>query len=76
VNGQSFLDRRDQHFGANLPNLADYGIEDRIFELSRVGGALAREVTDEFAEKDRPRFVLGSVGPGIPAWLRKVICVA
>ncbi|MET1072310.1 MAG: homocysteine S-methyltransferase family protein, partial [Umezawaea sp.] len=51
-------------FGANLPNLADYGIEDRIFELSRVGGALAREVADEFAEPGRPRFVLGSVGPG------------
>ncbi|PRY38173.1 methionine synthase [Umezawaea tangerina] len=51
-------------FGANLPNLADYGISDRIFELSRVGGALAREVADEFAEPGRPRFVLGSVGPG------------
>jgi len=51
-------------FGANLPNLADHGIEDRIFELSRVGGAPAREVADEFAEPVRPRFVLGSVGPG------------
>src|SRR5215217_2167736 len=35
-------------FGANLPNLAEYDIEDRIFELSRAGGALAREVADEF----------------------------
>ncbi|MEJ2854347.1 MULTISPECIES: methionine synthase [unclassified Saccharothrix] len=51
-------------FGANLANLAEYGIEERIFELSRAGAALAREVADEFAEPNRPRFVLGSVGPG------------
>jgi 5-methyltetrahydrofolate--homocysteine methyltransferase len=51
-------------FGANLPNLADYGIEDQIFELSRTGAALAREVADEFGDPNRPRFVLGSVGPG------------
>ncbi|XVV06897.1 methionine synthase [Actinosynnema sp. CA-248983] len=51
-------------FGANLANLAEYGIQDRIFELSRAGAGLAREVADEFAEPNRPRFVLGSVGPG------------
>ncbi|WP_309110729.1 methionine synthase [Saccharothrix sp.] len=51
-------------FGANLANLAEYGIQDRIFELSRAGAELAREVADEFAEPNRPRFVLGSVGPG------------
>ncbi|NUT96198.1 MAG: methionine synthase [Saccharothrix sp.] len=51
-------------FGANLANLAEYGIEEKIFELSRAGAALAREVADEFAEPNRPRFVLGSVGPG------------
>ncbi|GAA0260622.1 methionine synthase [Saccharothrix mutabilis subsp. mutabilis] len=51
-------------FGANLANLAEYGIQDRIFELSRAGARLAREVADEFAEPGRPRFVLGSVGPG------------
>ncbi|HEY0641727.1 MAG TPA: methionine synthase [Pseudonocardiaceae bacterium] len=51
-------------FGANLPNLAEYGIEDRIAELSRSGAALARQAADEFATAGRPRFVLGSVGPG------------
>ncbi len=51
-------------FGANLANLAEYGIADRIRELAETGAALAREVADEFAQPDRPRFVLGSVGPG------------
>jgi 5-methyltetrahydrofolate--homocysteine methyltransferase len=51
-------------FGANLPNLAEYGIADRIRELAHKGAALAREVADEVSTPDRPRFVLGSVGPG------------
>jgi hypothetical protein len=33
-------------FGANLPNLNDYDIADRIFELSEKGAALAREVAE------------------------------
>ncbi|MGB8256636.1 MAG: homocysteine S-methyltransferase family protein, partial [Pseudonocardiaceae bacterium] len=51
-------------FGANLANLAEYDIADRVRELAEVGARLAREVADEFAEPDRRRFVLGSVGPG------------
>ncbi|HET9142849.1 methionine synthase [Actinophytocola sp.] len=51
-------------FGANLTNLGDYDIADRIFELSEAGARLAREVADEFSTPDRPRFVLGAMGPG------------
>ncbi|MGH3866711.1 MAG: methionine synthase [Pseudonocardiaceae bacterium] len=51
-------------FGANLANLAEYGIADRIREFAEAGATLAREVADEFTEPDWPRFVLGSVGPG------------
>ncbi len=51
-------------FGANLPNLGDYGIADRIRELSAAGAALARAAADRHATADRPRFVLGSIGPG------------
>jgi 5-methyltetrahydrofolate--homocysteine methyltransferase len=51
-------------FGANLANLAEYGIADRIRELAEAGATLAREMADEFTEPDRPRLVLGSVGPG------------
>ncbi len=51
-------------FGANWANLAEYGIEDRIYELAFAGGKLAREVADEFTSIDKPRWVLGSLGPG------------
>ena len=51
-------------FGANWANLAEYGIEDRIYELAFAGGKLAREVADEFSTPEKPRWVLGSLGPG------------
>ena len=34
-------------FGANLANLAEYGIEDRIEELAEAGARIAREVADD-----------------------------
>ena len=51
-------------FGANWANLAEYGIEDRIYELAYAGGKIAREAADAFSTPDKPRFVLGSLGPG------------
>ncbi len=51
-------------FGANLGNLGEYGLTDRIGELAEAGARIGREVADGFATADRPRWVLGSVGPG------------
>mgnify|MGYP000169700291 CR=1 FL=1 len=51
-------------FGANWANLAEYGIEDRIYELAKAGAVIAREAADSFSTPDHPRFVLGSIGPG------------
>jgi 5-methyltetrahydrofolate--homocysteine methyltransferase len=51
-------------FGANLANLGEYGIEHRVRELSEAGARLAREVADGYSTPDRPRYVLGSMGPG------------
>jgi len=51
-------------FGANFANLAEYGIEDRIYELAYSGAKLARECADQFSTPDKPRWVLGSLGPG------------
>jgi 5-methyltetrahydrofolate--homocysteine methyltransferase len=52
-------------FGANLGNLSEYGMPGRIGELSLAGAAVARAVADEFTAADgRPRWVLGSIGPG------------
>jgi 5-methyltetrahydrofolate--homocysteine methyltransferase len=51
-------------FGANLANLGEYGIADRIGELSEAGARIAREAATAQAEPGRPRYVLGSMGPG------------
>jgi 5-methyltetrahydrofolate--homocysteine methyltransferase len=52
-------------FGANWSNLADYGIEDRIEELARIGAEIARTSCVAFEARDgRMRWVLGSMGPG------------
>jgi 5-methyltetrahydrofolate--homocysteine methyltransferase len=51
-------------FGANWANLAEYDIADRIRELALAGARIAREVADRHSTADRPRFVIGSIGPG------------
>jgi 5-methyltetrahydrofolate--homocysteine methyltransferase len=51
-------------FGANHSAASEYDIADRIHELSESGARLAREVADDFATDGRPRWVLGSIGPG------------
>jgi 5-methyltetrahydrofolate--homocysteine methyltransferase len=51
-------------FGANFANLAEYGIEERIEELALAGAQVARQVADDFSTDEKPRWVLGSMGPG------------
>jgi 5-methyltetrahydrofolate--homocysteine methyltransferase len=51
-------------FGANLANLGEYGIADRIYELARAGASLACDAANEWSSRSQPRWVLGSVGPG------------
>ncbi|MGA1784979.1 MAG: homocysteine S-methyltransferase family protein, partial [Pontimonas sp.] len=52
-------------FGANWSNLSDYGIDERIEELSQKGAEIARKSAEKFEAQDgRMRWVLGSIGPG------------
>ncbi|MFM8405645.1 MAG: homocysteine S-methyltransferase family protein, partial [Actinomycetota bacterium] len=51
-------------FGANLANLGEYGIPERIYELAESGARIAREVADSFSTENSPKWVLGSLGPG------------
>jgi len=51
-------------FGANLANLAEYDISDRIYELAHAGAAIARAAADAWTTGGQERWVLGSVGPG------------
>ncbi|RIL07129.1 MAG: methionine synthase, partial [Proteobacteria bacterium] len=50
-------------FGSSSVVLAEYGIADRAYELSKRSAELARECADQFSSKSWPRFVSGSVGP-------------
>ena len=51
-------------FGANLGNLGEYGIAERIAELSEASARLARAAAERHSTASRPRWVLGSIGPG------------
>ena len=51
-------------FGANLAALAEYDIPERIAELAESGARIARRAADAASTPDRPRWVLGSMGPG------------
>jgi len=51
-------------FGANLGNLGEYGLEARIEELALAGAQVARAAADAWSSPERPRWVLGSLGPG------------
>ena len=51
-------------FGCNFGNLGEYGITDRIYELTVAGTRIARERADAWSTDEQPRWVLGSVGPG------------
>ena len=52
-------------FSTQRISLADYHLEELAYELSYEGARLAREVADEYTQKNpqKPRFVAGAVGP-------------
>jgi len=51
-------------FGAFPIVLDDYHIPEKAHEINVTAARLAREVASDFATPDRPRWVVGSVGPG------------
>ena len=50
-------------FGGSPVTLGEFDLADRAFEINRIGGELAREAADTFAD-GRHRWVIGSLGPG------------
>ena len=44
--------------------LTEYGIAEKTYELNEQAARLAKEVAADFSTPDRPRFVIGSIGPG------------
>ena len=52
-------------FNANRISLADYKMEDLVYEINYAAAKNAREVADKYTllNPDKPRFVAGSIGP-------------
>jgi 5-methyltetrahydrofolate--homocysteine methyltransferase len=51
-------------FGAFSLVLNEYQIADRAYDINLKAAQIAREVASGFTTPDRPRFVIGSIGPG------------
>ncbi len=52
-------------FNANAVSMADYGLQECVYEMNRAAAALARAVADQYTAMNpsKPRFVAGSMGP-------------
>ena len=50
-------------FNATSISMADYGMEELVYEINYEAAALARATCDEYASADKPRFVAGVMGP-------------
>ena len=51
-------------FGANKIVMAEADMAERVFENNKVAAENARRACEKFETPDRPRYVVGSVGPG------------
>jgi len=50
-------------FNSTSISLADYGMEDLVYELNKAGAELAREACDKISTPEKPRWVAGVLGP-------------
>ena len=50
-------------FNSTAIAMADYGLQDQVYELNRIGAGLARGVAGEKSTPEKPRFVAGVLGP-------------
>jgi 5-methyltetrahydrofolate--homocysteine methyltransferase len=50
-------------FSCTSVAMADYNMEDLVYELNYEAAKLARKACDEFATPAKPRYVAGSIGP-------------
>ncbi len=52
-------------FSATSVGMADYGMEELVYEINLEAAKIARKAADEFTKKEpaKPRFVAGSIGP-------------
>ena len=50
-------------FNAQRISMGDYGMQDYCRDINLAAARLARQCADEFGSSDKPRYVVGSIGP-------------
>lgn len=50
-------------FGGHPITLAEFGLQDKLYEVNHTAARLAREAAEEFSTPGKPRFVAASMGP-------------
>jgi 5-methyltetrahydrofolate--homocysteine methyltransferase len=52
-------------FNSNRMSMAEFALEEHVFELNQAAAEIARRAADEMSRRtpDKPRFVAGSIGP-------------
>jgi 5-methyltetrahydrofolate--homocysteine methyltransferase len=52
-------------FNSTSISMADYGMEDQVFNIAYAGTQISRKLADEYTQKNpsKPRFVVGILGP-------------
>ena len=50
-------------FNCTSVSMADYNMQELVYELNVEGAKLARQAADKFSTADKPRFVAGVMGP-------------
>ncbi|HXD87185.1 MAG TPA: methionine synthase [Urbifossiella sp.] len=51
-------------FNANAVGLGEFRMLDKLAEINRANIRIAKKAAADFSTKERPRFVVGSIGPG------------
>ncbi|QQE12308.1 methionine synthase [Planctomycetota bacterium] len=51
-------------FNASIHTMEDQDLSDRVYELNKLAAETAKKACDKFATPEKPRFVVGSIGPG------------
>lgn len=51
-------------FGANTLILNEYALGDRAYDFSLASARIVKKLTDKYSTDKKPRFTLGSIGPG------------
>ena len=50
-------------FNAQRISMGDYGLQDYCREINLAAAKIARQCADEFSSSEKPRYVVGSIGP-------------